>query len=320
MLPHNPQHGPVVRNDETTGNIPASLTAILRGGLGNQMFQYAMARSLALRYKTELRLDVFSEFWLDRQYRRSFALAAIIAPWRRASSIQVARWLLTRASCGLSRRLGHPTNTFDQRHCGRVLMEATSDRASPLPPLTAEPWTLFGYWQSPTYFEEHAQQIATDLMPPVPTDAAFVAAREAITNRRTVAIGLRLYEESKFPSSHARDGCLKSTKELAGVIKTMRRQCPDAKFIFFCSTIPADYETLGLPNDTLIATPQTGFGCPLGSLWLMSQCKHHILTNSTLYWWGAWLSQWANHREPQMIFAADNFRNCDALPPTWIRF
>ena len=42
----------------------------LQGGLGNQMFQYAIARKLSLANKTELKLDL--DFLLDRTPRPDF--------------------------------------------------------------------------------------------------------------------------------------------------------------------------------------------------------------------------------------------------------
>ena len=49
----------------------------LKGGLGKQMFQYASARSLALRQGLELVLDDWSGFVRDLQYRRHYELGAL---------------------------------------------------------------------------------------------------------------------------------------------------------------------------------------------------------------------------------------------------
>ena len=46
----------------------------VKGGLGNQMFQYAAARSLSLDLKAELVIEKNLGFFLDREYKRKFEL------------------------------------------------------------------------------------------------------------------------------------------------------------------------------------------------------------------------------------------------------
>ena len=53
---------------------------------------------------------------------------------------------------------------------------------------------------------------------------------------------------------------------------------------------------------------------------LMAACRHHIIANSSLSWWGAWLA----HHPEQVVIApqpwlpgADSDR--DLLPPHWIK-
>jgi hypothetical protein len=56
-----------------------TVTVALYGGLGNQMFQYAMGRALSLRYQANLRLDLYG-FEFDKRYRRDFDLAHFNLP------------------------------------------------------------------------------------------------------------------------------------------------------------------------------------------------------------------------------------------------
>ena len=56
-----------------------------------------------------------------------------------------------------------------------------------------------------------------------------------------------------------------------------------------------------------------GTGCEAEDLWLMSQCRHTILANSTFSWWGAWL----NPRNDRMVIAPQPFYA--EIPSRWIK-
>ncbi|OBU76944.1 hypothetical protein A9P98_12010 [Cylindrospermopsis raciborskii CS-505] len=57
---------------------------LLKGGLGNQMFQYAFARSISLKNSSKLVIDNWSGFTFDYKYHRQYELGtfSIVGPPR----------------------------------------------------------------------------------------------------------------------------------------------------------------------------------------------------------------------------------------------
>lgn len=51
-------------------------------------------------------------------------------------------------------------------------------------------------------------------------------------------------------------------------------------------------------------------------LYLMTQCKHYILSNSSLHWWAAWLN---SSPEKNVIAPAKGWPNADMTPESWLR-
>ena len=119
----------------------------LNGGLGNQMFQYAVARSLSQRTGAELVLDTWSGFVRDTVYRRNYELyalpiqARVALPWER-----LPIWIY-RAHRRYFKSEADPVQDF---WYGRFLVETDlaflKDVANA--DVKCDTW-LKGYWQSP---------------------------------------------------------------------------------------------------------------------------------------------------------------------------
>ena len=290
----------------------------LSGGLGNQMFQYATAQSLALRCKAECVLDPLSGFIRDKQYKRRFELARL--PIKRnmvGIGDQIRLWTY-RAHAKVSRLSGQ---MYDAHWYGDFIHETEFKFHASLlqQKLMGNTWML-GYWQSPKYFNLYAAQIQQELQPPQPRNISYKSLASQIASSESVAVGVRLYEESNDPSAHALEGKVKTIGDVNSAIARLRATRPSARFYVFCTHRAEALNKLNLPADTVFVTADDGYDDAVDSLWLLTRCKHHIFTNSSYYWWGAWLSQGTHNKEEQLIYAADNFINVDGLCDHWLRF
>jgi hypothetical protein len=59
-----------------------------------------------------------------------------------------------------------------------------------------------------------------------------------------------------------------------------------------------------------------------GHLYLMQQCKHFILSNSTYAWWGAYLSLYEKKEVvyPKNWYKDSNLKNPEMCPSEWVKF
>lgn len=296
------------------------VVAYLKGGLGNQMFQYATARALARRTGAELVLDPWSGFVRDTQYRRHYELDALPIHGRLATVRERLPIWLFRAE---NRFRKEESSLLQRRIYGQFLIET---KLSYLPAITqvnveSAIW-LVGYWQSPLYFNDCAEILRSELTPPLPKQEGFLELGQSLKNSESVALGIRLYEESANPCAHAKDGQLKTVVDVNGAIARLRAVRPNAQFYVFCTHRSPILGELNLPAMTTFVTHDDGYEGTLEILWLLAQCKHHIFTNSSYYWWGAWLSSNAHNGRsgPQLILAANNFNNSDGFCTQWGRF
>jgi hypothetical protein len=254
----------------------------LVGGLGNQMFQYAVGRHLALRRGTALHLDLS---WFDRVPAGETPRRYGLAPYRLDARLDGWEHVRRRPAAGHGiagralRRLGV--------EAGRVMI----DRAAGFRPevLDAPDGTLLvGHWQSERYFRDIAGAIRSDLTLPDPPAGRDAKILEAIRAAPSLSVHVRRGDyvtDAATARAHGLPGPGYYREAIAAVAARVERLR-----VFVFSDDPAWCEAnleLGHPSTTVA---HNGDAAPHEDLRLMAACRHHVLANSSFSWWGAWLA------------------------------
>lgn len=244
---------------------------ILRGGLGNQLFQWALALELQHRGRPVV---------LDTRRTRS----------ERGLAIQLVDNTIPRStwpSLGWRVRGLLP---FDMTAMGYRLVEEPSFRFWPgaLEEALPQRVLLHGYWQSQCYFSSVHQTVR---------QRVSEAARQALTER---GLGLlREIQSTEHPVSvHLRRGDFVTNPVAAGYHGILtddyyttaldRMRAGGAQRFYIFSDDIAEANRLFRSADCVVV-PHAVADDPLGELELMAACRAHILANSSFSWWGAWL-------------------------------
>ena len=288
----------------------------LMGGLGNQMFQYATARSFALRNDADLVIDSWSGFVRDYQYKRSYELDVFNITGRLATPLERVPFWIDLTVNKIFKSVSEDVSTH---HYGTLIHDENNEfKKKFLNYWMSESCWMTGYWQSSGYFHEDKSLILTELTPPPPVDGCYIGLGKRMRRVNSVAVGVRLYEESNNPNVHGKDGKLKSVSEINSAISKLIDKQKKLYFFIFCSYNSPILDELNFQgNNVIFVTPDSGFKDSVQSLWLMTQCRHHVFTNSTFYWWGAWLSRKNYPSVEQIIYSADNFINKDSVELEW---
>lgn len=285
----------------------------LSGGLGNQMFQYAMGRSLSLRLSAPLFLDLsWFEGVADRKFAlRPFSIQAALIPadgkvvycsgkWKKVAQ-KLARHFLVR-------RLD--AKVFRERffHFDPTALDIT------------ESVYLDGYWQSEKYFSIYRDVIADDF-----------SLKSAMTRQSNEM--LKQISESNAICLHIRRGDYLSSASASAVhglcpldyyrtaLKYIIKGVIDPRCYVFSDDpewTHANLDCLSLP---MTIVDFNGPELAHEDLVLMSACKHFVIANSSLSWWGAWLSKHPGKRvvAPKQWFIDSSKDTSDLIPEAWTR-
>lgn len=275
----------------------------LQGGLGNQLFQYALGRHLALKNGSRLVLDVS----FLRQQRnvghtvRKFELNVL--PIR--ATIRNYFW--------------NRWNLFDlwRRICGIRYIRENSFAFQPDILHQRGPLYLDGFWQSESYFSGIRGTILADLNWRLP--AAFEEPADMIRSCNAVSVHIRRgdYVSPLLPPTYYD---LYQEHYYEAAIQQISGSVTDPVFFFFSDDITWVKGHLELPLKHHFIGQEPGAG-PYGDLHLMSLCKHNIIANSSFSWWGAWLN--ANPGKivvaPKKWFIDPSLDSPDLIPAAWVR-
>jgi len=287
----------------------------LLGGLGNQMFQYAAARRLALAHNVPLKLDIS---WFGHAADRAYALHALNIQEAFATPEEVGE-LRGPSTRGIPRVLFRLRRRFKIGYDWTWIHERTLSPADPRVFHAGARTYLDGYWQSEKYFSDVADTIRREFTSRDRLDAGTRELLDRMGTAESVSVHVRRGDYVSHPrASRARSVCTPSYYQRCVAYIAERLGHPHL-FVFsddpdwVAANLRFEYPTTLV--STVPARPDHT------DLRLMSACRHHVIANSSFSWWGAWL----NPYHDQLVLAPRRWMNDarvddrDVVPARWIR-
>jgi hypothetical protein len=271
------------------------ITINLMGGLGNQMFQYALGRSVAETNDVKLYLDkaflenrtpgfvnVFRDYELD-------LFPNIIENTTDHSTINY-------------------TKVFEPHfHHAWGLTEAKLQPEQHV--------YLTGYWQSYKYFENIESIIRHDFSFPEIKETRTENLRQKIMSENSVMINVR--RSDYLTDSLFEDLTMEYFNECIEKIEALVDQ---PTFYVFSDDI--EWCKKNFTDEKFFVVDKSYAGKKyIDYLNLMSSCKHQIIPNSTFAWWAAWLNSNENKivMYPSKWFTDPSKDTKDLCPTDWIK-
>jgi hypothetical protein len=285
----------------------------LQGGLGNQMFQYAMGRAVSIRKTTNLLLDTE---WFKKDSLRIYSLDVFFAKQDFATPKDINRFLKFKRKKGLVGRIYNPLFArFD-----RYASERGFHYDSGIFDISNDAY-LDGYWNTEKYFKDIRPTLLKDFTVKTALSGKNKEAAEQITKTNSVSIHIRRGDYANNPSTRIAHGLLDASY-YEKAFAYIHARVDNPKVFIFSDDMPWVKNNLAFNAETTYIDWNDAEHA-YEDLRLMSLCKHNIIANSTFSWWGAWLSQnehkivigpqkWFNQLKPST-------HTRDVMPESWIR-
>ena len=250
----------------------------MKGGLGNQLFQYAAGLSLSTRFHGELVLDTVSGFTDDR-FGRRFELGRLGARWRDASPAEMV------VSRELARVGRHRALNMERTELPGLAVLREGCDLYQWKPTRLRPRRVFldGYWQNPRFFPGDPDFIrrAIDVESFLPDEEDLLAlARQP----KSVAVHFRFFsmEDPKNPVDLGLDYYARALSELVDKLNK-------PEVLLFSDNVLKAEKLLRRVTPSEVAITVAECGNHLADFALMSICHNFVIANSTFSWWAAWI-------------------------------
>lgn len=292
-------------------------TVALQGGLGNQLFQYAVGRALARRTTSPLKLETstlvpdtsakapqrplhLSQFRIKGQIiHNSVRENPVLSAQMRL--FNVTRWISARLAVRLC----------------RVYKEKSSQRFDPRVLNLPSDTYLVGYFQSEQYFSDVRSIIHEELS--LKTEATGINRKwiDEIESVNSVGVHVRRGDyvnwEWTLPSHYYQRA-----------IQVIREVEPDVELFFFSDDVGWVRKHTrrllpeGISTRTVHYVDCNGADDAPEDLRLMKRCRHNIIANSTFSWWAAWLNQNKNKTVlAPAYWIRERTEDSDIIPSRW---
>jgi len=287
----------------------------LMGGLGNQMFQYALGRRISLLRNTDLKVD--SSFLNDKESNhtnRKFELDVFSLTIPIASEVEMNRFKTIQEN-KFKKKIQwiapfiFPYNSIlEQGHeFNKSILNSPKNSF------------LIGYWQTEKYFLTIQDLIRKDFAFKNPLEGVNKIYAKEIKKSNSVSIHIRRGDYIHNTEANQFHGSC-SWEYYSTALELVKNKVTNVHLYVFSDDmkwvkdnmnfdIPVTYIDNNIAENSYI------------DMQLMSLCKHNIIANSSFSWWGAWLN---NTPEKIVIAPTQWFKDTsvninDVIPIGWYK-
>lgn len=256
------------------------ITSILQGGFGNQLFQYAAAYALAKKTNQDLILDCsFYTHALNQKTPRAFQLDKlnlkehkVVINHRNLSKIHTIATISQRLP--VLRRLFRPSLIIeDTKNCRNFQRELWSNKV-------CGETVLFGFWQNTKYFSDCKYELKQQFTPSYKLNDEVDSLRKKILNSNSVGVHIRRGDFVQL-------GWNKDDSYYNTGMALMKKLHPNC--VFYIITDDPEWARSKYSDLAHIVDLQTDTK-DIDEFFLLSQCRHMLISESTFGWWAAYLN------------------------------
>lgn len=262
------------------------VTVEIVGGLGNQMFCYAAGYSYASKNNAFLKLDV-TFFNDDVLYGRVYMLGHYFVDELIFSPMIFRVPFIRNIRYFLARRFNYKGSIveLDQCEVDERFFKKMKDKNV----------NLYGYWQDERYFVDFKDELVKRL-----TLKSFNSNKKlnqevlkSIQTNNSVCIHYRSYVEVEVQEGDRKAMTVGMSyyRECINQVKAKNKM---VEFYLFGDITTREIEVLLGDSKFTKVDWNNDKGDEVNDMYLMSQCKHLVLANSSFSWWAGWLSGSAN--------------------------
>ena len=274
------------------------------GGIGNQMFQYAVAKSVAEKKNEILKLDVtaYDSYSLFEYRLDAFNIQESFASLNEIFSLRGADSFINKAFRKLSCGLLYPAYYKEKE---RTIFDSGV--------FSKQLIYLDGYWQNEKYFLDIRDKLLKDFTPKNRLSENAKRHLENIKSSESISIHVRRGDYSNHPEIGILD--IEYYKKAVNYLTGKGKE--PVFFVFSNDITWCEKNFSFIKNKVFVSDTKT----EIDDLWLMKNCLHNIIANSSFSWWAAWLNEHENKTVISPLkWMAINPGNHKWVPDSWLQF
>ena len=282
----------------------------IKGGLGNQLFQYASAYALAKRLNQKMVFDPsFTANMTARGYKLPLLCVEsdeVIYEEQLPKKVSLLKNLYINKLCRVLNIARH--------NCGEYIYWLETKDEWQTDFFTVDESNLYvdGYFQSENYFKQYRADLLKQIQPKYDPENEYLRALDEIRNCNSVAVHVR---RSDFKKDNCAYHYLLDESYYEKAIQRMRELVENPVFFWFSDDMEWVKEHIGEADDFRFVRIQTQHG-DIDDMMLMKNCHHIIAANSTFSWWAVWLNE---HDDAVRIVPERPYGMEGMIPNGWIR-